>query len=853
MKVPLSWVKDFVTIEVPPHVLAERLTLAGLEVTEIRYVGEPMPGSSQLETDDGGERRQAMVSGIAWDPDKIVVGEIREVMPHPNADRLVLCRLFDGEQENTVLTGAPNLFDLKGQGELETPLKVAYAKEGAELYDGHQPGWEIVRLKKAKIRGVELSSMVCSEKELGISEGHEGIIVLDDDAPVGKPLADVMGDVVFDIDITPNIARDANILGVAREVSALLDVPLEAPDYSVDWTGPSIKGRLSIQIEVPELNPRFVAGLIEGVKIEPSPYWLQRRLKLAGMRPINNIVDSTNYVMLEIGEPLHAFDYDVLVERAGGKAPTIITRQAAPGEKLTTLDDVERDLDDFTVLVADTAGALSIGGVMGGLELEVGPETVNVLLEGAAWNLINIRRTLASQKLSSEAAYRFSRGVHPAMAERGVRRGLALMHQLSDGEVAEGLMDEYPLPPARSPIEISPAAVSRWLGIELGQEELADILIRLEFDVEPLEGGRLAIKIPDHRLDIGEGVIGQADLMEEVARIYGYDRIPETLLEDPLPPQMRNAESEWVDRIRDLLVDLGLQEVVTYRLTTPEAENRLYPGGTAQDLPYLGLANPLTSDMTVMRRNLLASVLPVLQNNRNIRQRLAVFEIAPVYLPTEGQVLPEEPLRLVVALTGFAAPPDWREGEAPHDMDFFHLKGLLESLFEALHLDGISYTPADHPSFHPGKCAEVLWRDSRLGWLGELHPLVSEAFGLDAHPVVAADLDIQAVLPSIPERFSVEPVPAYPPVLEDLALVVDERVPATKVEEAIHKYGGNLVVGVKIFDVYQGDQIGPGKRSLAYSVVYQSPDRTLTDDEVTQVRTMIVEGLKSELGAVLRS
>jgi phenylalanyl-tRNA synthetase beta chain len=341
--------------------------------------------------------------------------------------------------------------------------------------------------------------------------------------------------------------------------------------------------------------------------------------------------------------------------------------------------------------------------------------------------------------------------------------------------------------------------------------------------------------------------------MEEVARIYGYDRIPETLLEDPLPPQMRNADSEWVDRIRDLLVDLRLQEVVTYRLTTPDAENKLYPGSTAEELPYLSLANPLTSDMTVMRRNLLASVLPVLQRNRNFRQRLAVFEIAPVYLPTDVQVLPEEPLRLVVALTGIAATPDWRESEPPHEMDFFHLKGLLESLFEALHLDGIRYTPGDHPSFHPGKCAEVHWRDSRLGWLGELHPLVSETFGLEAHPVVVADLDIQAILPSIPERFSVEPVPAYPPVLEDLALVVDDSVPVAKVEEAIHKYGGDLVVGVKIFDVYQGDQIDPGKRSLAYSVVYQSPDRTLTDDEVTRVRNNIVEGLKNELGAVLRS
>jgi phenylalanyl-tRNA synthetase beta chain len=854
MRVPLSWVHDFVKVDIEPLELAHRLTLAGLEVTEVRFVGRAMPDSGGGSAAEGGQWRETMVTGLAWDPAKIVVGEIREVMPHPNADRLVLCRLYDGEVEHTVLTGAPNLFHLKGQGALEAALKVAYAKEGAELYDGHQPGWEIVRLKKAKIRGVESSSMVCSEKELGISEDHEGIIVLDPDAPVGESLADVMGDVVFEIDITPNIARDANILGVAREIAALYDVPLEEPDYEMTWRGPAIEGRLQIEIDVPELNPRFVAGLVEGVTIKPSPYWVQRRLKLAGMRPINNIVDCTNYVMLEVGEPLHAFDYDVLIERAGGAAPTIITRQASAGEQLTTLDDVERQLDEFTVLVTDTAGPLSIAGVMGGAESEVGPGTVNVLLEGAAWNFINIRRTLASQKLSSEAAYRFSRGVHPAMAERGVRRGLTLMHRLAGGEVAEGLVDRYPLPPASSKIETSPADVARWLGIEMDGEEMADVLKRLGFGVTVLDGGHLMVESPDHRLDIGEGVVGRADLMEEIARIYGYDHIPETLLEDPLPPQRRNAEAEQVERIRDLLVDLGLQELVTYRMTTPGAEARLVPGGGAAELStYVQLANPITSEMTVMRRSLLASVLGVLERNHNLRQRLAVFEIGPVFLPEEGQSLPDEPLRLVVALTGSVAGRDWADGEGSAEMEFFYLKGLLQALFEALHLDGINFAPADRPSFHPGKCAEVQRDGMPLGWLGELHPLVAESYTLGEHPVLAAELDLQAILPVIPERFRVEPVPAYPPVLEDLALVVDQNIPAGQVAASISRLGGDLVVGVKLFDVYQGDQIGSGKRSLAYSVVYQAPDHTLTDDEVASVRKAIVDGLQDELGAVLRS
>jgi phenylalanyl-tRNA synthetase beta chain len=854
MKVPLSWVNDFVNVDVPPHVLAHRLTLAGLEVTELSYIGRALPDADASSGADGSGRRQTKISGLAWDPEKIVVGEIREVMPHPNADRLVLCRLYDGTHEHTVLTGAPNLFHLKGQGELPSPLKVAYAKEGAELYDGHQPGWEVVRLQKATIRGVESSSMVCSEKELGISDDHEGIIILDGDMPVGQPLADVMGDVVFDIDIMPNTARDANVLGIAREIAALFDVPLKEPDYSVAWEGPQIDGRVAIEIKNPELNPRFVAGLIEGVQIGPSPYWVQRRLKLAGMRPINNIVDSTNYVMLEVGEPLHAFDYDVLVERAAGGTPTIITRQAQPGETLTTLDEIERALDDFTELVTDKAGALSIAGVMGGAESEVGPETVNVLLEGAAWNLINIRRTLASQKLSSEAAYRFSRGVHPAMAERGVRRGLELMRQLSGGTVAEGLVDRYPLPPSPHRVETSPADVKRWLGIEIESEEMADIFTRLGFSAESLDGGRLAVESPDHRLDIGDGVIGRADLVEEIARIYGYDRIPETLLEDPLPPQLRNAEAEWVERIRDLLVEMGLQEVVTYRLTTPEAEARMLPAGPTRDVePYVELANPISSDMTVMRRSLLASVTSVLESNRKLRQRLAVFEIAPVFLPVEGERLPNEPLRLVIALTGLARLPDWADKGEPEDMTYFHLKGLVETLVEALHLEGVSYVPGDHPSFHPGKCAEVNWNGASIGWIGELHPAVAEAYGLEAHPVAEADLDIQALLPAIPDRFSVEPVPAYPPVLEDLAFVVEDTVPAADVADAIRRIGGDLVVDVQLFDVYQGGQIGEGKKSLAYSIVYQSPERTLTDDEVSSLRKAIIDGLGKDLGAVLRS
>jgi phenylalanyl-tRNA synthetase beta chain len=843
MKVPLSWVKDFVDLPNSLIDLARRLTLAGLEVEEIHLVGWSVPES---------QRQEFKISGISWDPDKIVVGAIWEVMPHPNADRLVLCRLDDGVQEQVVLTGAPNLFPYKGKGQLEKPLKVAYAREGARLYDGHQPGQVLMTLKRAKIRGVESYSMACSEKELGISDEHEGIIILDDDAPVGVPLADYMGDVVFEIAITPNIARDANILGVAREIAALTGVPLRPPGYELLQSGLPIQGLVSIEIKNPELNPRFVLGLVRNIQIGPSPYWVQRRLRLAGMRPINNIVDSTNYAMLEIGEPLHAFDYDALVKRADGKAPTIITRTAYPGERLMTLDDVDRPLNEFTVLVTDTAGALSIGGVMGGAETEVHSGTRNVLLEGAAWNFINVRRTLMAQKLQSEAGYRFSRGVHPAMAERGVRRGLALMQQWAGGTIAQGLVDNYPLPPQDPAITITPQDVSRWLGIRLTAVEIAEMLERLEFGVQ-VDGQSVTAVTPDHRLDINTGVVGKADLMEEIARVYGYDRLPETRIADALPPQRANPAVEDEERLRDLLVELGLQEVVTYRMTSAEREACLAPDGQPLELQaYVRLANPSSSDRSVLRRSLLSSVLEIVERNARLTQRQALFEIGPVFYPSAGGDLPQELARLVIVLTGLRDLPAWQDA-SPTPMDFYDLKGILEALAAGLHLGELRFEPAERPSYHPGKCARLLSGEQELGVFGELNPLLLERFELPPSSLLAAELDLGVLMPLMPDRFQVEPVPAYPPALEDLAVIVDEGLAADRVKEVIQQGGGKTVTEVKLFDVYRGEQISPGKKSLAYSLTYQSPDHTLTDQELVQTRQRIIRRLEQELGAHLRS
>ncbi len=844
MKVPISWLKEFVDFTLPIEKLAHKLTLAGLEVDEIRYVGLEMPKG----------RQRLKITGFTWEPDKIVVGAIHEVIPHPNADKLVLCKLDDGKQMHTVLTGAPNLFIYKGKGPLDKPLKVAYAREGATIINAYESGNNPVKLKSRKIRGVESYSMACSERELGISEEHEGIIILDDEAVVGIPLADAIGDAVYDIAITPNIARNANVWGIAREIAAITGSELREPDLTVPMDGPALEGRVEIQITDPELNPRFVFGMIENVKSQPSPYKVQFRLRLAGMRPINALVDATNYAMLEIGEPLHAFDYDILLKRAkasGQDHPTIITRPARKGETLVTLDDVERTLDDFTVLVCDLSSALALAGVMGGAESEISESTRNVLLEGAAWNMYNTRRTSVSQNLSSEAAYRFSRGVHPDLASKGVLRGLNLMLAWAGGTVAQGLVDAYPLPPKDPTVSITPSDVRRWLGIDLSPSQIADILERLEFTIQ-ITGQVVMATAPRHRLDIGTDVIGKADLMEEIARIYSYDRIPQTRISDELPPQSGNHELDIEEHIRDTLVDLGLQEVITHRMTSVEKETRrLSPDTPPVDKPYFSLANPISPDRSVLRQSLLASVLDVIERNARIRERMTIFEIGSIFLRSEDEDLPEEAKRLVIAITGPRALADW-SGADTTPMDFFDLKGIIEQLFEGLHISDATYQPITFPSFHPGKCARVLVGETQIGVMGELHPQVTENYDLPKTSLYTADFDLDAVITLVPPLFDVIAIPSQPPIFEDIALILDETIPADQVEQLILQTGGRTVTDVRLFDVYRGEQIGPGKKSLAYNLTYQDPERTLTDKDAANLRNKIVRRLEQELGAKLR-
>ena len=854
MKIPLSWLKDFIDLDgLSVEDIARKLTLAGLEVDEILYAGLEMPTYKE------GEKHEFKTTGIAWDKDKIVVAEIREVTPHPNADRLTLLDLYDGQQEQVVLTGAPNIFHLKGTGKLAKPIKVAYAREGSTLYDGHAEGLQLTTLKRAKIRGVDSYSMVCSEKELGIAEEHDGIIILEDDAPVGMPLADYMGDAVLDISILPNMARNASVIGIARELAALTGRELKRPVIKFKTSGDSVEDLVSIEITNPELNPRFVAGLIRDVEIKPSPYTIQRRLKLAGQRPINSVVDATNYAMLELGEPLHAFDYDILKERAGGGKINIITRAAMDGEKLTTLDGNERTLASMNVLVCDEKGSLSIAGVMGGSESEVTGKTKNVLLEGAAWNFINIRRTARQHNLPSEASFRFSRGVHPALAEQGVKRGLQYMAEWAGGAVAPGLVDEYPLKPKDPTITVTPQDVKRLLGIDLQTKQIAELLTRLEFKCT-VDKDKVKAKVPPHRMDIDEGVIGLADVLEEVARSYGYDNIPVTTMADALPPQVGNPVHEWEEHLRDLLVALGFQEVVTYRMTSVEKESRV-----ARHDEYVRIANPIAPEKSVLRRSLAASVLDALEKNSRLGEALALFEIGSIFEPVKndpstssGQALPNEPRKLAVAMTGLREATAWDVKDSPA-FDFFDLKGRLELLLNGLRLTGISFTAAEStdpsPSLraglHPGKAAEVKVDGQVVGVFGELHPLVKEKFEFGELPVIVGEFDLD-LLRRLNPTYGIKSVPETPPIYEDIAVIVDDSVEASAVESLIRQTGGGTVSDVRLFDVYKDEKIGAGKKSLAYSLTYQS-DKTMTDADAAAIRNKIVKRLEYAVGAKLRS
>lgn len=823
MRVPYSWLREYCDPGIDPAELADRLVMTGTEVERLDTVGPP--------------------SGEGF-----VVGKVVKCEKHPKADRLSACMVDTGDGERPIVCGAPNV--AAGQ-------TVAVVLPGAVMPGG-------MKIRKAKLRGVPSEGMILSAAELEIAEEAEGIMVLDDGPAPGTPLAEVLplGEPVLEIEVTPNRSDCFGVHGVAREVHAITGAPLAADPWAEDAPSEGAgeaTDYASVAVAVPELCPRFTARVFTDVTIAPSPLWLQARLAAAGQRPINNVVDITNYVMLLTAQPLHAFDLDKVPDGE------LVVRTAAEGEKMTTLDGVERTFDAETVLVCDRNGPSGIAGIMGGQTSEVSEATNRVLLEVANWNGTNILRTSRLLGLRSEASSRFEKQLHPELTMRAQRIASRLMVELCGAKLVPGTIDVAAEIPAPRRLPLRAARVSGLLGMEVSQDEQKTYLERLGFEAEP-DGEDLVVVVPpDRHYDVTREV----DLIEEVARVHGIDEhLPTTLPATGGAIGGLSGEQRLRRRAEDALRDLGFDQAVGWSFTDPgEAERLRISSDDLRAKPIL-LANPLSEEQSAMRTTLLGSLLDIAARNvARGTSTLALFESARVYLqdaPTERKAVGvtanrpvdtlagnfagdqpapfSEPHRFAGIAVGSLAPRSWRGGgEAA---DFFAVKGVLEALAAQLGIE-LDFAPAEQPFLHPGRSASISVAGSAAGWLGEVHPLVCRTWDLDA--AVAFELDAAPLIEgaSLGEE-SYEDVTTFPAVYQDLAVVVPAETPASEVRTAVLAGGGELLHAAEVFDLYEGEQVGEDRKSLALNLEFRAADRTLTDDEVAGLR----EAIKAKLGEI---
>jgi len=809
MKVPVSWLSEYVDIEISLDDLAHRLTMAGNEVESIERTG--------------------------W-IDNVVVGRVESVRPHPDADRLRLVTVDHGDGEAEVVCGAPNVAE--GQ-------KIAYASIGAVLVDAYadEPG-KTRKLKRSKIRGVVSDGMVCSVKELGIGNDHEGILVLDDGARVGTPIGEVIGESVLDIELTPNRPDCLGIVGVARDVAAITGNPLREPDITFEMTGPDVSSLASVEIADPDLCPRYTASVIGGVKIGPSPKWLQERLVALGERPINSIVDITNFVMFEMGQPLHAFDLDKVVDRK------VIVRRAVAGEKLVTLDGKERKLDGEMLLIADPERGIGLAGVMGGANTEISETTTTVFLESATFHGVNNRRTARALDLSSQATLRFEKGLRSGLSEVGLRRATQLILEIADGTAASGIIDVYPgAGEEQQSVDFHRDHIKKVLGIELETSVIETTLKSLGFDFGEHDFG-WRVKIPYWRPDISI----PEDLVEELARIIGYDNIPTTTLSGSPPKWQPQPELRLRGRVMDALVRAGMQETISYSATTAAGEARVtLPDDTGGPV---GLRNPVSTDFAVMRRTLREAILAtVARNSRTWRGPIAVFEAGSVFFDY-GEGLPEE--RQMVA-GAFAGPRNDLHWDGSGDTsDFYDAKGALEAVLDDLGIAAV-FEPAEDATFAPGRTAVVRVPGAgnlAIGVVGEVAHDVFSKFDAEVAGVAMFELDLAACLKVVqgsgssdgPGKFS--EFVRLPASHRDLSLVVDTGVTAGQIVEIAGR--NKIVTSATVFDVFEGKGVPEGKKAIAVRLVYQSPNKTLTADQVGKIEQQTLKQLANELGAELR-
>lgn len=800
MLLPVKWLRDYVEFDIDTKELAEKLTATGSHVECIENV------------DKGVE--------------KVVVGKVLEIEKHPDADKLVITKIDVGEEEPLqIVTGADNI----SEGDI-----VPVAVVGAKLPDG-------MKIKKGKLRGVESFGMLCSADELGISQSvvpknqKDGIFILKGNYTLGTDIKEelsLLGE-VMELEITPNRPDCLSIIGMARETSASLNKVLKYPVINIVKQQGDISELVkSIEVEDSSLCPRYYAKVIKNVEVKESPLWLQTRLMEAGVRPINNIVDVTNYVMLEYGQPLHAFDLDTL---EGSK---IVVRNAKDGETIKTLDESERKLDHSMLVIADEKNPIAIAGVMGGFDTEVTSKTKNILIESATFDSTSVRHTSKKLNLRSEASTKFEKGLDPMTAETACRRVCQLIEELNSGEVVKGEIDKFGKKPEKRTIEVSDKEITKLIGIEIDSKKILNILNHLEIETE-YNDGIFSSVVPTFRNDLKL----KADIIEEIARVYGFDNIGFAPLVGTLTRGEKSEIRKLEDLAKNILWGMGLNELMTYSFISPKTYDKILLPSDDDKRNYIKLRNPLGEDYSVMRTTLIGNTMEVLARNYKYGVDFAkTFEIGNTFRPIGKELtadsLPEEKKLLSLGMYG--------------DMDFFTLKGVVEGLLDRLGIEDVEYeAETKNTTFHPGRTANVIVDGESIGIIGEIHPDVLENYDIKVRCWVG-ELDFKVLSEKSDLERKYKPLPKYPPMTRDIALIVDKDLEVRKIEEVILANGKNLVEKIELFDVYTGDQVEDGKKSVAYSIVYRSLEKTLTDEEVVKVHGKILEELENKLNAILR-